>query len=162
MLCVPFQKTKSARTRNSRLLIERFESRIPGFNRFSLSFSYWLEVCDAYGIRALQRPMRLIHGLAMQASQRPYIVINTCLPNVEKIIAIGHEFTHIIDQELDTSVFLNNGNLWNTRKYQRQAWIIGIVGLMPETVVEGLSIFDLMRQFGVRREIAEFRVSVQI
>lgn len=156
------EKTRKGTTRNSRLLIERFEARIPGFNRFSLAYSYWLEVCEAYKIRVLQRPLRVLHGLAMQGQKHPYIVINSCLTAADKVIAIGHEFAHISDQVLDTSIFLSTGNLWNNDKFDRQAQIVGVVGLMPERLVRGLSSEELRMEFGVSRDIAEFRLSLNI
>lgn len=162
MVGVQYKKTKIERIRNSRLLIDRFEARIPGFNRFSLSFYYWVEVCDAYGVKVLQRPMRILHGLAMQGKKRPYIIINSTLTGPEKVIAVGHEFTHITDQILETSLFLSTGNLWNLSKFDRQAQIVGVVGLIPEPHITGKTAEDLMRDFGIKRAVAEFRLSLRL
>jgi Zn-dependent peptidase ImmA (M78 family) len=147
---------------NSSMLIERFRRRLPGFNvrRFCLRDLY--DLCSYRGIDIIQMPLRALHGAAAEEDGYQYIFINSLLQNTEKIVAGFHEFCHLTDHVLDVDVFHFTGSLWNVNKYERQANIIGVLALMPAPSIQGMTVEDIMRQFGVRREIAEFRASLMI
>src|SRR5262249_28635755 len=157
------RQRKSKEIHNDRMLIERFMARVPGLNRFRLAFVDLLASCDAYGIVVIQQPMRVLHGSAIHSSTRPYIMINSHLSGPEKVIAGFHEFTHIIDQEVpENSYRLSTGNLYNMSKSERQAQVVGVIALMPGPEARGLTVEDMMRIYGVRREVAEFRVTLKL
>jgi hypothetical protein len=147
---------------NSRFLIERFTSRIPGFNRRRLSLPDLAGLCEPQGIEIVYLPMRRLHGVAHEDGGYRYLYINSLIPATEQVINGYHEYTHITDHVLDVEPFKSTGNLWNLPKYERQAWIIGVLAWMPEPLAWGLSVEQLMQGFGVRREIAEFRASLNI
>jgi Zn-dependent peptidase ImmA (M78 family) len=107
-------------------------------------------------------PLRALHGAAVEEDGFQYLIINSLLRGAEKVIAGFHEFCHLTDHVLDVDVFHFTGNLWNVNKYERQANIVGVIALMPAPSIQGLSVEDIMREFGVRREIAEFRASLGV
>ena len=88
------------------------------------------------------------------------MIINSLLSQPEQIIAGFHELTHLIDQADDPGIFLSNGNLWNRAREERDANIIGVIALMPDREVAGLSACDIMERWQVSRAVAEFRLSL--
>ena len=45
----------------------------------------------------------------------------------------------------------------NLSRMEREAQIVGALALMPDPLVAGLSLEDMMREFGVSRITAQFR-----
>jgi hypothetical protein len=77
-------------------------------------------------------------------------------------ITANHETAQILYHPSHPKVFERSGNLWNWSKCNRQAEIVGAVAWMPLATADGLSVDELMREFGVRREVAEFRASLNL
>ncbi len=146
---------------NHHQLVSRMRTVVPALNRFRMTLKDWVELCEAYGIQVHQRPRRLVHGQCLRTARRSYIFINERLNLSDKIIAVGHEFTHLELHEPQV-LCMSTGDLWNRSKYEFQCDVVGVLSLMPTPEIAGLTIDDLMRCFGVRREVAEFRASLFI
>lgn len=151
-----------SQVRNSLLLIERFSRRIDGFNSRRLTLRDLDLLCSLQNIDVVFTRLRGLHGAALENEGYKYLYINSLLSEPEQVIAGFHEYCHLTDQVVDSNILLSTGGLWNVNKYERQAQIVGVVALMPKLVVEGMTVGDLMHEFGVRREIAEFRLSLMI
>lgn len=155
-------RRKNEETTSPSMLVERFVKRIPGFNRFQLSFSYLIELSEAYGIKVLQIPLDLHHGQWIISNKRSYIVINSEISAPLQVIGGFHEFAHVTDHAPLRLLDHYSGGLCNIRKFERQAQIIGVMAYMPDTEILGLSSEDLMRRYGISREIAMFRLSLML
>lgn len=142
-------------------LIRRFESRVNGFNRQPLTLDdLWFE-CEQRSILADQFPFRRIHGMSFtDGDGQQCLLINSLLSVPEQVIAGFHELTHLIDQADDVSVFLSLGNLWNHGKAERQAQTVGVIALMPDRLIVGLSASEISERWQVSRKLAEFRLSL--
>jgi Zn-dependent peptidase ImmA (M78 family) len=147
---------------SDRLLLERFCSRIPGFNVQSQCLNDLYRLCEQLDIEVVQFPMRQLHGAALEDDGFRYLYINRLLSTPERVIAGFHEYCHLTSHSLDVAVFKSTGGLWNLDKYERQAQIVGAVALMPEPAVCSLSVEEIMREFSVDLRIAEFRASIRI
>lgn len=152
----------SFKSRNSRLLIERFANRIHGFNMRRQSLCDLYDLCEPLDVEVVQKPMRKLHGAAIEDMGFHYIYINSLLSGPLKVIAGFHEFCHLTDHALNVEAFKSTGNLWNLSKFERQAQIIGVIAWMPSVEIEGLSIEQIMREYGVPRNVAEFRLSLDL
>lgn len=141
-------------------LIRRIEARISGFNLRSLTLDDLNFECERRGIIADGIPLAAIHGYSMCDDDGAAMIINSLLSQPEQIIAGFHELTHLIDQADDPGIFLSNGNLWNRAREERDANIIGVIALMPDREVAGLSACDIMERWQVSRAVAEFRLSL--
>jgi Zn-dependent peptidase ImmA (M78 family) len=92
----------------------------------------------------------------------PIIDIADDIFGPELIVTAFHELAHVLYHPAHPRIFRRAGNLWNWSKCHRQAEIIGVIAWMPLTIADGLSADELMREFGVRREVAEFRASLNL
>jgi len=154
------ERNRSASLVPDRLLLEQFSLSIEGFNVRSQSLSDLNRLCDQLDIEVVQFPMRRLHGVALEDDGFKYLYINSRLTGPEKVIAGFHEFCHLTSHSLEMSVLKSTGGLWNLQKYERQAQIVGTIALMPDPSLVGLSIEDIMHEFGVSRLIAEFRAGL--
>jgi Zn-dependent peptidase ImmA (M78 family) len=148
--------------RGSPMLVERFRYRLPGFNRRTFTLRDLFDICDEINVRVKSLPMQLLHGCSFVESGEVFLYVNSLLARPEQVIAGFHEYCHITDHCFGVEVFQSTGNLWNLSKREYQAQIIGALALMPATMISGLTVVEIMYQFGVRREIAEFRASLMI
>lgn len=148
--------------KNSSMLIERFSNRLPDFNRRSFSLPDLYNICDELEVNVGRIPMQYLHGCCFVEGNEVYLYVNSLLRGPEQVVAGFHEYCHITDHCFDVEVFESTGGLWNLNKRERQAQIIGVVALMPAPSIHGMNVEDIMREFGVRREIAEFRASLRI
>jgi Zn-dependent peptidase ImmA (M78 family) len=104
--------------------------------------------------------MTHLHGCAFYEQGVPYLFVNNRLPRTEQIIAGFHEFAHLVYHSIDDCEFSSDSLLWQLSKIEHQSQTIGVLAAMPFDEVVGLSIEDIMREFGVSRQTAEFRVSL--
>lgn len=141
-------------------LIQRFEARLRGFNLRSLVLDDLLHECERRDIFVDLVPFQRIHGISFHDKGQPCLLVNSLLTDAEKIIAGYHELTHLLDQADDVSVFLSLGNLWNHSKAERHAQTVGVIALMPDAAVWGLTVDEISEQFQVSRKLAEFRLSL--
>ena len=155
-----FERNRSASLVPDRLLLEQFCHAIDGFNVRSQSLHDLGRLCDQLGIEVVQLPLRRLHGVALEDDGFKYLYINSRLSGPEKVIAGFHEYCHLTSHSLDMSILKSTGSLWNLQKYERQAQIIGAVALMPDPALSGLSIEEIMQEFGVSRQVAEFRAGL--
>jgi Zn-dependent peptidase ImmA (M78 family) len=140
--------------------LERFCLAIDGFNVRSQSLNDLRRLCDQLEIEVVHLPLRRLHGVALEDDGFKYLYINSRLSGSEKIIAGFHEYCHLTSHSLEMSILKSTGGFWNLQKYERQAQIIGTIALMPDPALPGLSIEEVMQEFGVSRQIAEFRASL--
>ena len=138
-------------------LIKRFEDRIEGFNRRSLSFEDLQSICEHNDIEVVLEEMKEAHGVALWIGDQAFIYINRLLNESMRVFNLGHEFTHITDQVIDTQMFLSTGKLWLKSKQERQANIIGAICLMPDCEIEGLTVDQISTAYGIPIKLAEFR-----
>lgn len=152
----------SSMFRRDGLLIARFRERIPGFNQRRLSLTDLFEICEEQDYCVIETPLRELHGCSFYDDDgQPCMTLNVLLPEGEKTIAGWHEFAHLYDQAPTPSVFCSTGNLWNNRKNERQAQVIGLLALMPDVEVVGMTAADLVEQYGVSYKTAEQRITIQ-
>ena len=154
------ERSRSASRVPDRLLLEQFRLTIDGFNVRSQSLNDLGRLCDELEIEVVQMPLRRLHGVALEDDGYKYLYINSRLSGPEKVIAGFHEYCHLTSHSLEMSILKSTGGLWNLQKYERQAQIIGTVALMPDPELSGLSIEEVMQEFGVSRQIAEFRAGL--
>jgi Zn-dependent peptidase ImmA (M78 family) len=154
------ERSRSASRVPDRLLLEQFRLTIDGFNVRSQSLNDLGRLCDELEIEVVQMPLRRLHGVALEDDGYKYLYINSRLSGPEKVIAGFHEYCHLTSHSLEMSILKSTGGLWNLQKYERQAQIIGTVALMPDPALSGLSIEEVMQEFGVSRQIAEFRAGL--
>jgi Zn-dependent peptidase ImmA (M78 family) len=146
-------------------LIQYYTDRIPGFGSKSLALPDLFAVCEADGIEVFRTPFDRLHGCAFFQDDAPFIFINSTLPAAEQVIAGWHEYDHLTRHMLKTHcpyncVFTSSGSMVNLSRIEREAQIVGCLALMPHPLVVGLSLEDIMREFGVSRNTAEFRASL--
>jgi len=144
------------------MLIERFRSHLPGFNQHSFTLPDLYDICEAIEVRVRRLPMRRLHGCSFVEGGEVYIYINSLIRGPEQVIAGFHEYCHVVDHCFDVEVFQSTGGLWNLTKRERQAQIIGVLALMPAPLIDGMTIDEAMRAFGVRRDVAEFRATLNL
>lgn len=152
----------STTNRRDGLLIARFSERIPSFNQRRLSLTDLFEICEEQEYCVIEMPLRKLHGCSFYDDDgQPCLILNALLPDGEKLIAGWHEFAHLYDQAPTPSVFCSTGNLWNNRKNERQAQVIGLLALMPDAEVVGMTAADLVEQYGVSYKTAEQRITIR-
>ncbi len=141
-------------------LIDRFSRLVPGFNRRSLALDDLYGLCDIHNIDVVHLPLRRVHGIAFEEDSYRCMYINRLLRIPFQIIAGFHEFCHFDYHTVDSRVCLSMGGLANLSKRERQAQAVGVVALMPAPLIVDMTVDDLMREFEVSRQIAEFRASL--
>lgn len=156
------EPTENSKAKNSRLLIERFSQRIDGFNVRQQTLEDLYRLCAAIGVTVVELPFRRLHGGAFEDRGEKYLYVNELLPCSERTMTGFHELTHISDHVLEVEPFRSTGNLWNVSKFERQANIIGALAWMPDPLIRGLSIEQIVTEFGVSKNVAEFRLSLKI
>lgn len=144
------------------MLIERFEYRLPGFNLRPFTLPDLYDLCDELEVSVRRIPMQYLHGCSFVEGGEVFLYINSLLRGPEQVIAGFHEYCHITDHCFDVEAFESTGGLWNLNKRERQAQTVGVVALMPHPLVEGMTVNDLMREFGVSRQVAEFRAALRV
>lgn len=142
------------------LILETLSQLIPDINRRSLTIEDFYQDAARFGIRAREMPLREIHGGSVYYRGRPYIRINRLLSPPEKVIAGYHELTHILAHAPELAPFMSSGSCWNHGRDERDAQTVGVIALMPSAAVVGREIEVLMEEFGVKREIAEYRLQL--
>jgi len=148
--------------KTDRFLVERFRQWIPGWSQQQLSFAGFLDFCDWLGIRVMRCRLLDAYGYAFWIGATPYIYLSNHIGGPELVITSWHEVCHILYHPSHPEVFKRTGNLWNWSKCHRQAEIIGVMAWMPHGVADEMATDELMREFGVRREVAEFRASLNL
>ncbi|HEY7544432.1 MAG TPA: ImmA/IrrE family metallo-endopeptidase [Blastocatellia bacterium] len=146
------------RVASDRFLVEAFSQWIPGWGRRQLGWSDLEALCTDLGIELIQAHLKDADGYAFWVDGTPYIFVADHLSGPEKVIAGFHELCHILYHSEHSSIFRRCGNLWNWSKCDRQAEIVGAVAWMPD--VRGLSVEEVMEEFGVSRDVALFRSQV--
>lgn len=137
--------------------LEKFSVEVEGFNQKSLGLNQLIEICDGKKIELIEKPFRGLHGIAIEDRQHDYIFINQIISYSYKVIAGYHELFHILHHVGNGQECLSYGGVINLSKKEYQAQAVGVIALMPDVMIQGLSIEDLMREFDVSRRIAEFR-----
>jgi Zn-dependent peptidase ImmA (M78 family) len=150
------------RRETDRFLVERFASWIPGWGRKQLSLADFYEFAESLSVEVIEYPFIQDAGCAFWVGVTPYIYYSSKLTGPEQVITCYHELAHILYHPSRPEVFRRTGDLWNMSKCDRQAEIVGVIAWMPETVVRGLSVDDLMNEFGVSRKLAEFRSALTL
>lgn len=145
-----------------RLLIERFETWIGGFNRRSIHFEELLTLCEDNKIDVVLREMPEVHGLAFQVEDQRYIYINRLLSMPMRVFTLSHEFCHAVDQALDTAVFKSTGKLWLKSKAERAANVVGAITLMPSCEIAEMNARQIADYYGIPLKLAEFRLGLEI
>jgi Zn-dependent peptidase ImmA (M78 family) len=140
--------------RKGGLWIDRISREIPGFNERSLNLEDLYKRCDTHHMFISEMPMRRLHGCSFyDEDEQPCLLINSLLNEAERIVAGWHEFAHLLLHTPDGSVFCSTGNLWNHSKTEAQAQTIGVLALIPQTMLhEDLS--------GYPRKIVMYRHQV--
>jgi Zn-dependent peptidase ImmA (M78 family) len=124
-----------------------------------LSLVDFYELSEALGVEVVDYPFEQDAGQAFWVGDIPYVYYSSLLPGPEQVITCYHELAHILYHPPRPEVFKRTGDLWNWSKCDRQAEIVGVVAWMPES--KG-SVEQLMAEFGVGREVAEFRHSLYL
>ena len=140
------------------LLLERFIARIPGFNERRQTLNDLVFLCDVLDIYFDLIEISPLHGLSLAEKGEFYLFVNSHLPPSLQVIAGFHELAHILDHPLNAHQA--NGHLWNYDKLERQAQTIGVVALMPESLLAGADVTEVMERFDVPFDIAMFRLSL--
>ena len=148
------------RSGSDRFLVERFSQWIPGWGRRQLCLSDLTDYCERHQIEVVFADLEDADGYALWVGGVPYIYIAHHLRGPEKVITGYHELAHILYHPPHPEVFRRTGNLWNWRKCDRQAEIVGQLAWMPN--VAGLSVDQVMAQFGVSHEVAVFRLQLKL
>lgn len=148
--------------KTDRFLVERFTEWIPGWGRRQLSLVDFYELSESLGVEVVDYPFEQDAGYAFWVGDIPYVYYSNRLSGSEQVITCYHELAHILYHPPRPEVFKRTGNLWNWSKCDRQAEIVGVVAWMPEPMVHDMTVSDLMREFGVRREVAEFRINLSL
>jgi Zn-dependent peptidase ImmA (M78 family) len=149
--------------KSDRYLVERFEQWIPGWGRRQLTLDSLGNLCDECGIVVTTTPLEG-DGYAFWLEGCPFIYVNSLLPEGEQVVTLGHELAHVLyHPSSDDAVFLRAHSFWNWSKCDRQAEIVGCVAWMPDRMISKYMTIDHIRQeFGVRRETAAFRLSLDL
>jgi Zn-dependent peptidase ImmA (M78 family) len=127
-----------------------------------LSLADLNRVCDSLGIEVVEYPLEDATGYVLWIAMSAHIYIADGLRGPEKVVTDFHELAHILYHPPHPEVFERTGGLWNTDKCQRQAEIVGVVAWMPEREVRGCTTEELMKKFGVSREVAAFRAGLRL
>jgi hypothetical protein len=138
----------------------RAGSRIPEFNKRSLRLCDLCRICDEFSIQVVQWQMRRLHGSAYEEDGYRFIFINPLVSYAEQIVAGFHEFEHIISHVGNGEVCQSSGDTLRLSKQEKQAQMVGVIALMPITVVYGMSVEEMMGEFDAPRKLAEFRFSI--
>lgn len=145
----------------SNLTIERFERRIPGFNRRSLSLDDLTFLCDLLNIYYDLLDVSPLHGCSLLENGEHFLFVNEKLTYPLQVIAGFHELTHLLTHPMDSlRLHKSTGGLWNLDKQERQAQTVGMIALMPSPLVYGLDAYEVMERFDVSFDIAMFRLSL--
>jgi len=141
---------------NHKHLVDFFTKRIDGFNVQSLTSDDLALECERSGITILSDHFEKAHGGSLWVDEYPFIFLSDSLSEPEKVVTGFHEFCHL---EFDPpgDIFLSTGNLWNWQKAERQANIVGVIALMPDTEVIRMTVDRMMGYYGISRELAQFR-----
>jgi Zn-dependent peptidase ImmA (M78 family) len=140
--------------------IETVVSLIPEFNRCSLTLEDLERICEAQNIELLYRNMRLLHGMAIQCDGVDVLRLNKLISYSEQVIAGFHELFHFLFHPVDSQVCLSYGRICNISKRELQAQIVGVIALLPISLVYKMTVEDMMREFEISKEIALFRLKV--
>lgn len=151
----------NGRPARNRLLFERARHYIEGLNVEQQTLGNLCHACEDRRIEVRRLPFRRAHGCSFYEGGQPFIYINSLLSIAEQTIAAHHEFVHIQEHAFEVEVFHSTGDLWNLSKYEYQAQAVGAVAWMPDPLIFGLGIEGIMREFGVSRRLAEFRLSLR-
>lgn len=138
--------------------LDRFAEEVDGFNRKTLGGSDLEEVCLSLGIELIERPFRSLHGIAIEFREYNYVYVNSLISEPFKVIAGFHELFHVLHHIGDGKRCLSTGGVFNLSKNEYQAQAAGVIALMPNRIVAEMSVEDMMREFEITRQIAEFRL----
>lgn len=138
--------------------LDRFAEEVAGFNVRSLCLRDLEQQCEARNIDFIIRPLRTLHGIAIELHEFDFVYVNSLIPDPLKTIAGFHELFHILHHIGDTKRCLSTGGVSCLSKNEFQAQVVGVVALMPDSLVASMSVNDIMREFEVSRQIAEFRL----
>ena len=148
------------RSGNDRFLVERFSQWVPGWGRRQLCLADLTDYCEGHGIEVVFDDLEDADGYALWVGRVPYIYIGRHLRGPEKVITGYHELAHILYHPPHPEVFRRTGDLWNWSKCDRQAEVVGVVAWMP--YVNGLTVEQVMQQFGVSRAVSNFRTGLKL
>jgi hypothetical protein len=135
-------------------------SRIPDFNKRSLRLSDLHRICDELSIQVVQWQMRRLHGSAYEEDGYRFIYINPLISYSEQIVAGFHELEHIVSHVGNGEVCQSRGDTLRLSKQEKQAQMVGVIALMPITIVYGMTVEEMMREFDAPRKLAEFRFKI--
>lgn len=151
------------RNGTDRFLVERITQLIPGWGVKQLTLDTLEKYCATQSIICTELPLIEADGYAFYQHRIPHIYYSSRLPYPQKVITGYHELCHILIDAPDPEMFKRqNPRCWNFNKWDRKAEIVGVVAWMPETRARGLSVEELMREFDVSRDSAEFRASLNL
>jgi Zn-dependent peptidase ImmA (M78 family) len=154
--------TKTKQIGNSRNLIEYFTRGIPGFNHRQFCLEDLYNLAHFYGVKILQTHFMRDGGHVVYSPRRIYIVIDKGMTGPYKVMHGFHEITHVLYHERPYVLYRCSGRNWNLSKCEYQAEIIGALAWMPDREARGLPAEALMARYGVSRETAEFRASLNL
>jgi len=114
------------------------------------------------GIEVKLRHLVKAYGRSYWKGGVPRIDLPLNIDGPELLISAWHEVCHLLYHPAEKAPFTRYGNLWNWSKCDRQAEIIGVMAWMPHGPADLMTPDELMKEFGVRREVAEFRASLNL
>jgi Zn-dependent peptidase ImmA (M78 family) len=152
------ERKRLLKRRNS--FLDKFAGGVEGFNQRALGIVDLEFFCLQHDIEIDEMQFRALHGIAVAISDCDYIYINSLISYPEKVIAGYHELFHLVQHigTGDSTRCLSEGQVVNLSKNEFQAQAAGVIALMPDALVDGMSVEDMMREFEVSRRIAEFRL----
>jgi Zn-dependent peptidase ImmA (M78 family) len=143
-----------------RAAIASLTASVEGFNVRSLSLGDLLFHCTARQIEIVWLPMRLANGVSFQEQAVPVIALNLKLPNPWKVIVGWHEYAHHVLGHIEHGAAFSSPDSKQRQPLEFQAHAIGMIALMPDALIRGMSARKIARAFNVNIETARFRLSL--
>lgn len=134
---------------------------IPDLNTRPLALQDFYAIADNLGIDADEMPLRRLHGCSFPDDDGDRVIrVNSLITEPQRIIAGFHELGHVALHTLDGVVFASLGPLWNHRRDECEAEMIGVLALMPLSAISEMNPNLIAAKFRVPKKTAKFRVQV--
>lgn len=149
---------------NMQMTIERAKRLIPDWGERRITLAELYDLCDMLGFHVLEyKGFEIICGITVWERTGIYILINASLSDDMKVITLAHEYCHAathMPSERDCKTLERVNELYNERKMEHQASVVGTIALMPRRDIVGKTLHELLDQYDVKREVVEFRAEL--
>lgn len=134
---------------------------IPDLNTRPQTLLDFYILAERLGIPADEFPMRSLHGCTFPDDDGERTIrINSLVSEPERIIAGFHEIVHNILHATEGEIYASMGPLWNHRKDEHEAEMIGVLALLPLSEIAGMTPEEIAGVYRLPLKTAKFRMQV--